>query len=182
MDVYAGGEPFDSRKLGGMYLRVTALALEPAFLAFVLWFMGRGGWEGEPDGLPPVVVGLFALMSLAALPMGIWLRKKSMAGRGDFTVQKSRYSTKTITYTGAEAGMARITGGALAGMAMQALPALYGFVLGFMFQDWLYFLPFVAYSVLGILVMYPRPAQVRTWHAEQMTAICEPGAIPPPPL
>lgn len=186
MKQYANDGAFDPPAFRSMYVKVYLMALVPVFLALVLWFMGNGGWDGEPASFSPLIVAWCAVLGLASLPFGVWQRKRVLAQTGDFVGQKNSWSSQK-TYKGVEAVTMRLKAGAVSAMAMPIQSAAFGFILGFKLQSWLYFLPFAAYSVLGMIILYPRQSQMQAWYQRQMAAIGKPGDIghvpvPPQPL
>lgn|GEM_PF-3423824 len=169
MNAPYGGQQFDMKPFRQMYLTVSALPTILILLTFVLWFMLEGpGVEEEAvfTTLPTLQYVLFGVVALASLPLAVVLRRLALRQTGDFTAQK-RFSAPQAM-SGQAAALGRITSAAVVGMATPEISVILGFVACFLTGEWMVYLPFALYSVIGWAVMYPRPSQVRAWYARQM--------------
>lgn len=181
MDELVPGQ-VDMKPFRQMYLVVSVLPTVLLLLTFVLWFMFN---NSEPattpiEPVPTLQYVIFGALALASLPLAIWTRGLTLRQTGDLTTRPSRYSMTTVTLTGDAAAIARITSAATIGMAMPEISVLLGFVLAFMTESWTPYLPFAAYTVLGWIIMYPRPEQVRRWFAQQTGAVSPDASLPQP--
>jgi len=133
-------------------------------LTFVLWFMKTLG-DVPPDPgqetLPLAYWLIFGSLSLASLPAALWVRSLLLRAAGTYT---SRYGQ---VLTGTAGAVGRISNAAIVGMAIPEVSILLGFVAGFLTMDWGVYAPFAAWGLLGWIVMFPRPSQVREWYARQ---------------
>lgn len=171
----------DMKPFRQMYLVVSTLPTILLLLTFVLWFMFANAepGTGEPYVIPTLQYAIFGAIALASLPLAMWARRMSLAQTGNMQVQKSALSAPEML-TGDLAAVARITTAATVGMAIPEVSVLLGFVLAFMSESWIPYLPFAAYGVLGWIVMYPRTQQVRRWFAEQTGAVSPDASLPQP--
>jgi len=163
------GEPIDLKPFKNMFIICATLPNILLMLTFVLWFMFN-----SPDTVDPFVPPLtwtisFAALALATTGLAPLLRERLMRATGSFT---SRYGQ---VLDGSAAAVGRVTAAAVVGMALPEVSVLLGFVLGFMSNSWLYYIPFAALTIIGWAYMYPRPSQVRTWYARQMGYSHVPG-------
>ncbi|MDZ4166704.1 MAG: hypothetical protein U1E08_03290 [Coriobacteriia bacterium] len=169
------GESLDMSLFRQMYLIVSALPTILLLLTFVLWTMLEGPGAAEstgPDGMPAWQIALFAAIALASLPMALFVRRLGLKATGDVIDPKSK---KVLS--GPDAVVQRITSTAVVGMAMPEIGLLLGFVACFLTENWLVYLPFAAYTIVGWAIMYPRPSQVRAWYARQTGAEPVPSII-----
>lgn len=173
----------DGKAFRQMYLTVAQLPTTLLLLTFVLWFMGRDGWDSEPTTTfaSVGVLALFGAMALSSLPLAMYVRSLSLRERGELRRSVSRWSTQQETLSGPQAAVARITAAVVVGMALPEISVLLGFVLGFQTQRWDIYIPFAAWSVLGWIVMFPRRSQLQVWYAEQVgqhSALPEMNVVP----
>lgn len=158
-------EPFDIRKLRVSYIVVCLLPSTLFLLTFVLWFMMHGltpaeiAEYGEDPSMVHIV--LFGALALASLPAGLLVRRLVLTGRWPVAAAYGQALTRE------QAAMGRIGLAMVYGMSFPDISVLFGFVLGFMAMSWTYFLPFIAYAILGWIIMFPRPSQLRDWYERQ---------------
>jgi hypothetical protein len=168
-------EPLDMKRFRQMYLVVSALPTILLLLTFVLWFMLEGPGAAESTGgeeFTGLRLALFSIMALASLPWALFARRLGLNATGNGIDPK----TKAVL-TGSDAVVQRISTSAIVGMAMPEISVLLGFVAAFLTENWLYYLPFAAYTIIGWAIMYPRPSQVRAWYARQTGAEPVPSII-----
>jgi len=157
-------EQFDSRWFRITYIVAGSMTTTFLLLTFVLWFMKlddtvRSGPHYQ--ALPVAYWVIFAALSLASLPAALWVRSLLLRATGTYI---SRYGQ---VLTGTAGAVGRISTAAVVGMAIPEVSVLLGFVAGFLTMDWGVYAPFAAYAILGWIVMFPRPSQVRQWYARQ---------------
>lgn len=174
---FAGSKQVDMKLFRQMYLVVSAIPGILLLLTFVLWFMSNDGWSGEPVEVPTVQYAIFGVLALATLPIALWVRRTTMK-RPVPVAYGSPGAVVEVEPERAAAG--QITMASVVGMAVPEVSLLLGFVLAFLTESWTPYVPFAAYAVVGWLVMYPRPAQVRAWLAERMGSPVP--HVPPAPL
>lgn len=97
----------------------------------------------EPADMTPILV-MFVALSLLTFPMAYLLRHLLIfkrLGKGD---------------TAPGAAMATIFTGSIVSFALFESISLYGFVLAFLSQDILYYVPFAVLGVIGLISVFPR--------------------------
>lgn len=159
---YEGGS-VDMRKFRVMYVTVCSLPTIILLMTFVLWFMTTGDSSESTVASGVVDPGIFwvlTALAVPALPLAMLLRRLTLKPTGPY---RNQYGT----FEGEAAALGRISTAATIGMAIPEIPVLMGFVLCFMGASWLTYALFCAYAVLGWIVMFPRPSQVREWYARQ---------------
>lgn len=169
------GEPFDMTRFRRMYVVVSALPTILVLLTFVLWLMLEGPGTGESAGasdLNALQLGLFALVAVLSVPWALFARHLGLRQTGRVIDPRTK-----AELTGSDAAVQRISTSAIVGMATPEISVLLGFVACFLTENWIVYLPFAAYSVLGWAIMYPRPSQVRAWYARQTGAEPAPSII-----
>lgn len=157
------GEPLDMRKFRIMYIVVSQLPLTLVLMTFVLWFMTTGDSSESTVASGVIDPGIFwvlTALSVPALPLALFVRGLALKATGPY---RNQYGT----FEGEAAALARITTAATVGMAIPEIPVLLGFVLCFSGASWLTYALFCAYAILGWIIMFPRPSQVREWYARQ---------------
>lgn len=157
------GEPVDMKKFRVMYVTVCSLPTIILLMTFVLWFMWSTETTERVIGAGVVDPGIFwvlTALSVPALPIALFARGLALKPVG-------AYQNQYGTFSGEAAALGRISTAATVGMAIPEIPVLMGFVLCFMGASWLTYALFCAYAVLGWIVMFPRPSQVREWYARQ---------------
>ncbi len=158
------GEPLDMRKFRASYVVVCTLPSTLFLMTFVLWFMMRTMTPAElaEYGTPPTVhIVLFSAVALASLPLGLLVRRLVLTKWSPVVAAYGQ------TLSSEELAIGRIGLAMVYGMSFPNISVLLGFVLGFMAMSWTYFLPFIAYAVVGWIIMFPRPSQVREWYERQ---------------
>lgn len=180
MDEHIPGQ-VDMAPFRQMYVVVSALPTILLLLTFVLWFMFNNAepTASAPAAVPPVQYVIFGVVALSTLPLAIWVRGMTLRQTGEMRMQNAA-SSAPQTMSADQSAVARITMASTIGMALPETSLLLGFVLGFMTQSWIPYVPFAAYTLLGWIVMYPRPEQVRRWFAEQTGTISPDAALPQP--
>jgi hypothetical protein len=155
--------PPDMRKFRSMYVVVCSLPTIIGLMTFVLWFMATSG-SAEPTVasgvVDPVIFGVLTALSVPALPIALLVRRLALKAVGPY---RNQYGT----FEGEAAAIGRITTAATVGMAIPEIPVLMGFVLCFSGASWLTYALFCAYALVGWIVMFPRPSQVREWYSRQ---------------
>ncbi len=162
------GQPIDLKPFKITFIVCAALPGIFFLMTFVLWFMLLEPTKVEA---PPstLMVAAFAVLAVVTSVLAPVVRAKSLAATGPLT---ARYGQ---VFEGELAVWERMSMAATVGMAMPEIALLLGFVLGFQSMSWAYYVPFAALAVLGWAVMYPRPSQVRSWYAHQMSFDPTPG-------
>lgn len=157
----------DGKAFRQMYLICAQLPITLALLTFVLWFMGNEGWDGPPATPPGVQIVVFAILAIAVVPLAFLVRNADLRRGGLVAGSAPLAAPDGTPLTAAQVAVSRITMSAIVGMAIPEVSVLLGFVLGFQMQSWSVYIPFAAWSVLGWIIMYPRPSQVRAWYSRQ---------------
>jgi len=157
-------EPFDNRWFRITYIVAGSMTTTFLLLTFVLWFLKRheaAQSAAEYGPLPVAYWVVFGALSLASLPVALWVRSLLLRATGTFT---SRYGQ---VLTGTMGAVGRISNAAVIGMAIPEVSILLGFVAGFLTMDWGVYAPFAAWGILGWAIMFPRPSQLRDWYERQ---------------
>lgn len=138
---------------------LTCLALwsMPVLLGFVVWITvtDPAGLTREPA--EPVVLAVFAVVSLAASGSA-WFVRDLLAGR---IVRSARVAQNPAMVQGMFL-LPMVTG-----MALGEIPALMGFVLAILTSDWRYYAAFATLTVIHYLFMWPRDS---VWERYQRMA------------
>ncbi|MBN2848706.1 MAG: hypothetical protein JXP72_09720 [Coriobacteriia bacterium] len=160
------GEPLDMKRFHQMYLTIAALPMVPVALAVALWFMSANSWDSPPLGITSAHLPLFGFLAFISLPLSLGFRSLILRRTGAFHTGKVRFKPEE-EHWGENAAVLRIKEAAIIGMVLPEQSAILGFILAVLTHKLRYYIPFASYTVLGWIVMFPRPYQVSEWYARQ---------------
>lgn len=155
------GQPVDMKLFQKTFVVCAMIPTIIFMMTFVLWFMFQD--PIEPAGTVPLVqTVIFGLLAVGATAAAPGIRSRMLRATGPVNMNTG------VRLEGDLAAQQRISMAAIIGMALPELSLLLGFVLGFLAMSWAYYVPFAAVSIIGWIVMFPRPSQVQEWYRHQM--------------
>lgn len=117
-----------------------------------------------PGDFEPIMVGVFAVIALAETGLLAFFRFQAFGPTLGIVAPEVLREPEEVTGEALEKAVReafpKYQTTTIVGLAIAMSIALYGFVLGFLTADLLYYLPFAAYALLLIAVQFPRAAGI----------------------